>query len=50
MINNRIMIRRLKKEVLTELPPKMRQKIIIECETKHTKEIATILANTTNLS
>jgi SNF2 family DNA or RNA helicase len=29
MIKDKVMIRRLKKDVLTDLPPKMRQKITI---------------------
>lgn len=37
MLKDRVMIRRLKKEVLKDLPPKMRQKIFIECDAKLTK-------------
>lgn len=44
------MIRRLKKDVLTELPPKRRQKINIQTDPKISKEIKTILEKSGNVS
>lgn len=39
LLKNRIMIRRLKKEVLTQLPDKQRQKLIVETDKNIIKEI-----------
>ena len=44
LIGNRMMIRRLKK-VLSQLPSKRRQKIIISTDTQITKKIKKILQN-----
>jgi len=38
-----MMIRRLKKDVLSELPPKTRQTIQIDCEEKLVKQIKKIM-------
>ena len=48
LINNRLMIRRLKKEVLTELPSKRRQRIIISTDQKITKKITKLLNKVKN--
>jgi|JI6StandDraft_1071083.scaffolds.fasta_scaffold01293_5 SWI/SNF-related matrix-associated actin-dependent regulator 1 of chromatin subfamily A len=39
------MIRRLKSEVLTDLPDKLRQKIVVDSDSKYTKQINAILAS-----
>lgn len=43
LLKDKVMIRRLKKDVLTELPEKQRQKIIIETDKAITKEIKYLL-------
>ena len=43
------MIRRLKREVLTELPDKQRQKVVVETDKNIVKEINNLLNNTCNL-
>ena len=48
LINNRLMIRRLKKDVLTELPSKRRQRIIISTDQKITKKIGKLLKKVKN--
>lgn len=47
LIMNKIMIRRLKKNVLSQLPPKRRQKIEIDCDEKYIEKIV-LLPNTMN--
>lgn len=44
------MIRRRKADVLTELPDKMRQKIIVETDPKYVKQISAILSSMGSLS
>ena len=39
LISNKVMIRRLKRDVLTQLPDKQRQKIIVETDKAVIKEI-----------
>lgn len=43
LLSKNMMIRRLKKDVLSELPPKRRQKIEVQCDPKLVKEIQRIL-------
>ena len=47
LIMNKIMIRRLKKNVLSQLPPKRRQRIEIDCDEKYIEKIV-LLPNTMN--
>jgi len=43
ILEDKIMIRRLKKQVLAELPPKLRQKVPVTTDTKIVRQIAHIL-------
>ena len=43
MLEGKIMIRRLKKEVLKELPPKIRQKIVVKTAKNIINQIKCIL-------
>jgi SWI/SNF-related matrix-associated actin-dependent regulator of chromatin subfamily A-like protein 1 len=45
LLKDRIMIRRLKKDVLTQLPDKQRQKIVVETDKGIVKEIKELLSN-----
>ena len=45
LLKDKIMMRRLKKDVLTELPDKQRQRITIETNKTIAKEITTLLGN-----
>lgn len=45
LLKDRVMIRRLKKEVLTQLPDKQRQKILVETDKNTVKEIKELLNN-----
>lgn len=42
MVTNTVLIRRLKKDVLHQLPPKSRQQVFIEIAAKHRKELAAL--------
>ena len=44
LLSNTVMIRRLKSDVLTQLPPKLRQKIEIQVSVEHCKKIRKIYA------
>jgi SWI/SNF-related matrix-associated actin-dependent regulator of chromatin subfamily A-like protein 1 len=43
LLEGKIMIRRLKKEVLKDLPPKIRQKIVVKCNKQTVQQIRAIL-------
>ena len=43
MLEGKLMIRRLKKDVLKDLPPKIRQKIVIATDKKLVSQISGIL-------
>jgi SWI/SNF-related matrix-associated actin-dependent regulator 1 of chromatin subfamily A len=45
ILKSAIMIRRLKSQVLIDLPDKLRQKIVIDTDTKYTKQINAILSS-----
>lgn len=44
-ILNKLMIRRLKKDVLSQLPPKTRKRVEIPVTTKYQKELSDLLRN-----
>jgi len=44
MICCQVMIRRLKKDVLTELPPKVRQRVVIEVKPTQLKKLTSAMA------
>lgn len=49
ILKENLMIRRLKKDVLTQLPDKIRQKVEIESDKKITKQIAQVRIKNLNL-
>ena len=48
ILEDKIMIRRLKKTVLSELPPKLRQKIAVSTDSKVVRQISHILKRNLN--